>query len=93
MSFYQNQLSEFSNDYYAGAATGILVSSCVGAIAAMFVLGNGHGLLNMIQLGLIVVSCMWFNTTVLAQLSSKFVFNSLIFSVIVNVVLICMNIF
>lgn len=93
MSFYQKQLSEFSTDYYAGAATGILVSSCIGAIAAMFVLGNGHGFINMLQLGMIVVSCMWFNTTVLAQLSSKHVFNSLIVSVIVNLILICINIF
>lgn len=92
MNIYQKQLSEFTRDYYAGASTGILVSSCMGAIAAMLILMNGHGLSEMIQLGIIVVVCMWFNASVLAQLKSKFVFNSLIISLIVSSIFILINI-
>ncbi len=92
MNFYQKQLSEFTRDFYAGATTGIIVSSCLGSIAAMLVLMNGHGVAEMIQLGLIVVVCMWFNASVLAQLKTKFVFNSLIISLLVSTTFILINI-
>ncbi|MDX1762465.1 MAG: hypothetical protein R3218_09950 [Christiangramia sp.] len=92
MSIYQKQLSEFTRDFYAGASTGIIVSSCLGSIAAMLILMNGHELIDMIQLGLIVVVCMWFNASVLAQLKPKFVFNSLIISVLVSITFILINI-
>ncbi|GAA4307957.1 hypothetical protein GCM10023115_37620 [Pontixanthobacter gangjinensis] len=92
MNFYQKQLSEFTRDFYAGASTGIIVSSCMGSIAAMLVLMNGHGLIDMIQLGIIVVVCMWFNASVLAQLKPKFVFNSLILSLAVSTTFILLNI-
>lgn len=93
MTFYQKQLSEFSRDFYAGSTTGIILSTCVGSIAAMLVLMNGHGLVNMIQLGAIVVVCMWYNASVLAQLKPKFVFNSLIISLLVSISFIVANIF
>ena len=92
MGIYQKQLSEFTRDFYAGASTGIIVSSCLGAVAAMLVLMNGHELAQMIQLGLIVVVCMWFNASVLAQLKPKFVFNSLIISLLVSTFFILINI-
>lgn len=92
MRLYQKQLSEFTRDFYAGASTGIIVSSCLGSIAAMLVLMNGHGVKEMIQLGLIVVVCMWFNASVLAQLKPKFVFNSLIISILVSTTFILLNI-
>lgn len=93
MNFYQKQLSEFTRDFYAGASTGIIVSSCLGSIAAMLILMNGHSLTDMIQLGIIVVVCMWFNASVLAQLKPKFVFNSLILSLLVSSSFILINIF
>lgn len=92
MTIYNKQLSEFKNDYYAGATTGILVSSCLGSIAAMLILMNGHTVIDMIQLGLVVVVCMWYNASVLAQLKAKFVFNSLIASILVSTSFILLNI-
>ncbi|APG59128.1 hypothetical protein [Christiangramia salexigens] len=93
MSNYQKQLSEFTRDYFAGATTGIILSTGLGSIAAMFILMNGHGIYEMIQLGIIVVVCMWYNASVLAQLKPKFVFNSLIVSVTVSLVLLILNTF
>ncbi|WP_300436870.1 hypothetical protein [Christiangramia sp.] len=91
MTLYQKTLNEFTQDFFAGATTGILVSSCLGSIAAMFILMNGHDVINMIQLGIIVVACMWFNASVLAQLKAKFVLNSLIISLILSSILIIIN--
>jgi len=93
MSFYQKQLLDFERDYFAGATTGILVSSCMGSIAAMLILMTGHGVMEMIQLGLVVVVCMWYNASVLAQLKAKFVFHSLIVSLLVSTFFILFNIF
>lgn len=92
MTIYQKQLSEFKRDYLAGATTGVLVSSCLGSVAAMLVLMNGHTVGHMIQLGLIVVVCMWYNASFLAQLKAKFVFNSLIVSLVVSSIFIVVNI-
>lgn len=91
MSFYTKSLADFKENFYAGATTGIIVSSCVGSIAAMLILMNGHGLLNMIELGLVVVVCMWFNASVLAQLKPKFVFNSFLVSIFVSSIFIVVN--
>jgi len=92
MTIYQKQLSEFKQDYFAGATTGILVSSCLGSVAAMLILINGHAVSDMIQLGFVVVVCMWYNASVLAQLKPKFVFNSLIVSLLVSTIFILVNI-
>lgn len=93
MNFYQQQLSEFTEDYFAGATTGVLVSSMMGSIAAMLILMNGHGLVDMVQLGIIVVVSMWYNASVLAQLKAKFVFNSLIISLLVSTIFILIKLF
>lgn len=92
MTIYQKQLSEFKQDFYAGATTGILVSSCLGSVAAMLILMNGHTAIDMIQLGIVVVVCMWYNASVLAQLKAKFVFNSLIASILLSTTFILLNI-
>ena len=91
MTIYNKQLSQFKKDYFAGATTGILVSSCLGSIAAMLILMNGHTVIDMIQLGVVVVVCMWYNASVLAQLKSKFVFNSLIMSILVSTLFIILK--
>jgi len=85
MTIYNKQLLEFKRDFFAGATTGILVSSCLGSIAAMLILMNGHTAIDMIQLGLVVIASMWYNASVLAQLKARFVFNSLIVSIVLSI--------
>ncbi|AVR45991.1 hypothetical protein C7S20_12410 [Christiangramia fulva] len=93
MNFYEKSLSDFKENFYAGATTGILVSSCIGSIAAMLILMNGHTLINMIELSLVVIVAMWFNASVLAQMKPKFVFNSFIISILVSTAFIILNLF
>lgn len=92
MKVYQNLLADFEKTYYAYMTAGIIVSSCVGSIAAMMVLMQGHGLVNMIELFLVVVMCMGYNATVLAQLKPKTVLNTFILSMVVSLVLIAVNV-
>ena len=92
MKLYQNLLVDFEEGYYPYATAGIIVSSCVGSIAAMMVLMQGHAVVNMIELFLVVVVCMGYNAAVLAQLKPKHVLNSFILSIVISTILIALNV-
>ncbi|MCM8568741.1 hypothetical protein NE848_05090 [Gramella jeungdoensis] len=91
MKLYARLYQDFEEMYLGYAALAIIASSCWGSIAAMFILMNGHGISNMIQLFLVVAVCMGFNASVIAQLKTKIVFNSLIISLAVSTILIVVN--
>lgn len=93
MKLYNQILEDFEESFYMHATLGIILSSCLGAAAAMLVLKQGHDVAEMIQLFLITCVCMGFNTTVLANLKSKVVFNTLLLSIILNTVFIILHIF
>ncbi len=93
MKLYAKLYKDFQEMYLGYASLAIIASSCLGSVAAMFILMNGHGFANMIQLFLVVTVCMTFNAAVLAQLKTKFVFNSLIISLIMSTILIIVNSF
>lgn len=91
MSVYSKYLDNFENGFLGYCTLGVLGQSCLGSIAAMCVLQNGTSLANMFQLFLVVISCMAFNGAVLAQLKPKVVFNVLIWSVLLSIVISVMN--
>lgn len=88
MSFYKKMFADFEEMYYMHATLGIILSSCLGAGAAMLVLVTGHGFSQMVQVFLLTAVCMGFNTTVLAGLKPKIVFNSLLISLALSTILI-----
>jgi len=92
MKIYQRLLADFNELYLGYASIGIIASSCIGSVAAMLILMNGHTFINMFELFLVVSVCMGFNATVLAQMSHKFVFNSLIISIFTSLFFIVINI-
>lgn len=91
MKLYQNLLEDFKEMYLGYAALAIIASSCLGSVAAMFILMKGHAFINMFQLFLVTAVCLGFNATILAQLKPKLVFNSLIISIAVSFLLIVIN--
>ncbi|MUP44568.1 hypothetical protein E0K83_02265 [Gramella sp. BOM4] len=91
MKLYTKLYEDFNEMYLGYAGLAIIASSCLGSVAAMFILMNGHGVANMLQLMAVVVVCMTFNAAVLAQLKTKFVFNSLIISLLVSTIFIIVN--
>jgi len=92
-TIYRNLLTEFKDMYYTYATLGIIASSCIGSVAAMLVLMSGTGILQMIELFLVVSVAMWFNATVLAQLNPKIVLNSLMVSVLFSILIILIHLF
>lgn len=91
MSTYNSIFEKFERGFIGFCTLGVLVQSCLGSIAAMSVLQNGTNFINMVQLFLVVVSCMAFNGAVLAQQKPKVVFNILIWSVFLSIIISVIN--
>jgi len=70
----------------------IILSSCIGSVAAMYILMQDRSLAQVLQLWVCVLLCMGFNASILAQLRVKLVFNILIASLSINSLLIGINI-
>ena len=92
MKLYKLLYEDFEKLYLGYAALAVILSSCLGSAAAMVILMNGHDAGQMVQLFLVVAVCMGYNATVLAQMKPKFVFNSLIVSLLVSTILIFVNV-
>lgn len=91
MTIYNRYYSAFEKGFIANCTLGVLVQSCMGSVAVMAILTHGTGLLQMLQLFLIVACCMVFNGAVLSQQKAKVVFSSLLISLIASVVLSIIN--
>lgn len=92
MSFYTKLFNDFKKQYLGYATLVIIFNSCLGGATAMVILKNGQGFGQMVQLFLAVAACMWYNTTILADLKPKIVFNSLIVSVLICTTMLLYNI-
>ena len=91
MILYNKSLQSFQKNYIGFPALVVIGQSCLGSAAAMYVLKNGVGLIQMIQLGLVVTTCMLVNVSILSQMTPKFVFNFTLFSVLLSILLIALN--
>lgn len=92
MALYNKYLKIFEKSFYLYISFGILLSSCVGGVAAMLVLMKGTGPIEMVELFLITCVAMGFNTAVLSGLRPKITYNILITSVVVSLLIILINI-
>lgn len=91
MKLYNALYKDFDDLFVGSSALSIILSSCLGSVAVMLILMNGHDVVQMIQLFFAVVVCMGYNTAVLAQLKHKIVFNSLLVSLVISTILIIYN--
>lgn len=79
---------EFEKDYYMYVPLTIILSSCIGSIAAMTILAQGTSLLSGIELTICVSLCMLYNAALLAGLNRKISFWLLASSLLANLLLI-----
>ncbi len=86
MTIFERLSNDFERFYMANSILGIIVSSCLGSIAAMMILMQGNSLIYMLHLGWIVVVCMAYNASVLAGLKHKAVFILQIISVLSSII-------
>lgn len=92
MKLYQKTLEDFQESYVGFAALVVIGQSCLGSIAAMYTLQNGTSPFQMVQLAFIVLTCMFVNVSVLSQQTAKFVFNMTIFSALLSIAMIALNV-
>ena len=92
MRLYNTLYKDFEELFVGYSAVAIILSSCLGAASAMVILMNGHDLVQMLQLFLVVAVCMIYMVSVLAQMKAKFVFNTLILSLVVSSLLLLINV-
>lgn len=93
MTLYQTTFENFNKNYMGSAAMAVIGQSCLGGAAAMYVLANGTSITQMIQLAIIVLACVFANTSILAQMKHKMVFNLIILSAFISIALILLNTF
>jgi hypothetical protein len=92
MRLYNTLYKDFEDLFVGYSALAIILTTCVGAASAMVILMNGHDFLQMLQLFLVVAVSMTYLVTVLAQMKAKFVFNTLILSLVVSSILLLVNV-
>lgn len=78
--WYKKQLAYFEKNFFGMMMTYMIIQSCVGAIATMFVYITGG---NPIYMIISVALAMWVNAMILAQTGLKLILGSFYVSVIV----------
>jgi hypothetical protein len=91
MTLYQTTFDIFNKNYMGSAAMAVIAQSCLGGAAAMYVLSNGTTVTQMIQLGIIVLACVFANTSILAQMKHKVIFNLILISTFISTFFILLN--
>ncbi|WP_438711607.1 hypothetical protein ACSTS3_03155 [Aquimarina muelleri] len=88
---YSKILKDFKQMYMAYIPLMIILSSCLGSVAAMYILMQERSSLQVIELSVCVIVCMVFNASILAQMKPKFILNLLIASLFINSLLTIIN--
>ncbi|SNZ00872.1 hypothetical protein [Flagellimonas pacifica] len=91
MELYHKGLSEFEKNMSGYAAIFIIAQSCLGSVAALYILIGGVSPLQMFQLFLVTIACMGFNAAVLSQQKPKVVFNLFIGSILLSTIVLVLN--
>ncbi len=91
MELYVKSLKEFRKDIRGYSTIFIIGQSCLGSVAAMFILMNGNSIFQMIQLFIVTIACMLFNAAVLSQRKSEVVFKLLLASILISTFIIIFN--
>lgn len=88
---YQSYLEEYEKGIIGYSPIAIIGQSCLGSVAAMFVLMNGNSAIQMMQLFIVTILCMLYNAAILSQQKAKISFNLLILSIVASVLLVVLN--
>lgn len=92
MTLYTQYYKEFEEKYTMYIPLTIILQSCIGGIAAMYILMNGlDTIAGLVQLFLCVIITSFYNAAILAQLREKWVFNTLLLSLLLNIAFIISN--
>lgn len=91
MTLYNKLNADFTENFIGNTALAMIISTCIGSIAVMFTLMNGHGMAQMAMVFATVLVCSLHNASILTLQKPKLVFDLLLLSIVTNVALIVGN--
>lgn len=91
MKLYDKFFHDFRKDYILFIPLSIIFQSCLGSIAAMFILMNSIKTFHFVELTFCVIFAMAYNGAIFAQLKTKWIFNLLLVTLAIDVILILIN--
>ncbi len=90
MISYHNLFKSFQRSYMLMIPLSVILQSCLGSIATMYVMINKPPTL-LLQMAISIIISMAYNAAILAQLKVKLVFNLLVISLFGNMMLLLLN--
>lgn len=91
MTLYRKGFEDFKEHLTLYVPLTIIFQSCLGAIAAMFILKNSYPTFHFLDLILVVSFAMAYNGALYAQLKSKVLYNLFITTILVHTVFLIIN--
>lgn len=91
MTLYQKGLEDFKEHLTLYVPLTIIFQSCLGAIAAMFILKDSYPSFHFLDLILVVSFAMAYNGALYAQLKTKVLYNLFIATILVHSVFLVIN--
>ena len=89
---YQKSFTYFRSHYLQLIPITIILQTCIASIAVLYLLMHPPTVTIMVQLAISVYVAFFYNGAIIAQLPVKTVYNLLIASIIINLVLIVLNV-
>lgn len=91
MKLYNQGLEDFKEHLTLYVPLSIIFQSCLGSIAAMFILKNSTHTFHFIDLILVVSFAMAYNGSLYAQMKPKIIYNLLIATILVHTTFLIIN--
>lgn len=91
MTLYNKGLEDFRQNLTLYTPLSIIFQSCLGSVAAMFILMNSYPTFHFLDLSLVVTFAMAYNGALYAQLKPKVIYNLFIATVLVHLVFLIIN--
>lgn len=91
MTLYHKGLEDFRQNMTLYTPLSIIFQSCLGSVAAMFILMNSHPTFHFLDLTLVVSFAMAYNGSLYMQMKPKVVYNLFIATVLVHLVFLIIN--
>lgn len=92
MTLYNKGLEDFKENYTLYIPLSIIFQSCLGSVAAMFILMDSNPTFHFFDLTMVVSFAMAYNGAMYAQMKPKIVFNLLILTILVHVIFLILNV-
>ena len=91
MTPYHKGLEDFKQNFTLYIPLSIILQSCLGSIAAMFILINSQPNFRFFDLTMVVSFAMLYNGSLYAQMKPKWIYNLLILTLLVHITFLIIN--